>query len=43
MPEAVAHFIKVEEGSPLTGVTIGLSEEFLEVSLFKLGRLAGNF
>ncbi len=42
MPEAVAHFIKVEEGSPLTGVTIGLSEEFLEVSLFKLGRLAGT-
>lgn len=42
MPEAVAHYIKVEEGSPLTGVTLGLSEELLEVSLFKLGRLSGT-
>lgn len=40
--EAVAHFIKSEEGSPLSAVVVGLSGEKLEISLYKLGKLAGT-
>lgn len=40
--EAVAHYVKVEEGSPLSAVVVGLAEEKLEVSLYKLGKLAGT-
>jgi hypothetical protein len=40
--EAIAHYVKVEEGSPLTAVVVGLSEEALEVSLYKLGKLTGT-
>lgn len=42
-PEAIAHYIKSEEGSPLSGIIVGLSEQNLEISLFKLGKLAGTF
>ncbi|MEK7525850.1 MAG: hypothetical protein AAB546_00025 [Patescibacteria group bacterium] len=42
LSEAIAYFVKAEEGSPLTGVVVGLGREYLDVSLFKLGNLVGN-
>ncbi len=42
LSEAIAYYVKAEEGSPLTGVVIGLGREYLDVSLFKLGNLVGN-
>lgn len=42
LSEAMAFLTKVEEGSPLTGVVVGIYKEFLEVSLFKLGNLEGK-
>lgn len=42
LPEAIAHLTKSTEGSPLSGVLIGVSEEELEVSVFKLGKLMGT-
>ena len=42
LSEAIAFFIKTKEGSPLNAVVIGLSAANLELSIFKLGKLAGN-
>lgn len=42
LPEAVAHLIKSEEGSPLSAVVLGLSKNTLEISVFKLGKLMGT-
>ncbi len=42
LPEAIAHFIKIEEGSPLSAVTIGIYKEKIEVSVFKFGNLTGT-
>ena len=42
LPEAIAHFLKSEEGSPLSGVLVGVGEENLEVSVFRLGKLVGT-
>ncbi len=42
LPEALAYYIKSQEGSPLTGILIGFGKEYLDVSLFKLGNLVGN-
>lgn len=42
LPEAIAHFFKSEEGSPLSGVVLGIAEGILDVSLFRLGRLVGS-
>ena len=39
LPEAIAHFIKSEEGSPLSAVVIGVSENSLEFSFFKMGNI----
>lgn len=41
LPEAIAHFIKVKEESPLSGITVGISNEDLDISIFNLGKLAG--
>jgi len=41
MPEAVAHYFKSKEGSPLNAVVLGISNEILEVSVFKLGKPVG--
>jgi hypothetical protein len=41
LPEAVAHFFKSEEGSPLNAIILGVSKESLEISLFRLGNLVG--
>lgn len=42
LPEAIAHLYKSEEGSPLNSVIVGLGKESLEVTVFKLGNLAGS-
>lgn len=42
LPEAIAHSIKVQEGSPLTGIVIGVSDNVLDVSVFKLGNIVGS-
>ena len=42
LPEALAHYIKSEEGSGISAVVIGVYKENLEVSLFSLGNLMGT-
>jgi hypothetical protein len=42
LPEAISHFVKTEEGSPLSAVLVGITNENLEVSVFRLGRLVGT-
>jgi hypothetical protein len=42
LPEAIAHLFKSEDGTPLSAVIVGLGKEELEVSVFKLGNLAGS-
>lgn len=42
LPEAIAHFIKVKEESALSGVTVGISDENLDISVFNLGKLSGT-
>lgn len=41
LSEAIAHFVKSEEGTPLNGVVIGVGETFLDISVFRLGNLMG--
>lgn len=40
--EAIAHSIKMREGSPFTGVIIGVSSGSIDVSLFRLGNEVGS-
>ncbi|OGM10239.1 hypothetical protein A2V61_03625 [Candidatus Woesebacteria bacterium RBG_19FT_COMBO_47_8] len=42
LPEAIAHHVKSEEGAPLNAVVIGVGDENIEISVFKLGNLVGN-
>lgn len=42
LPEAVAHFVKSEEGSPLSAVIVGIGKDFLEIAVFKMGNLSGT-
>lgn len=42
LPEAIAHLYKSEEGTPLSAVIVGLGSDTLEISVFKLGNLAGT-
>jgi len=42
LPEAIAHLFKSEEGSPLSAVLLGVGNESLEISVFRLGVLAGT-
>lgn len=42
LPEAIAHYIKSEEGGPLTAVVLGVYSQVIELSLFRLGNLSGN-
>lgn len=42
LPEAIAHFFKSEEGSPLSAVVLGVGNQNLEVSVFRLGTLVGT-
>lgn len=43
LPEAIAHFFKAEEGTPLNAVVLGTGQENVEVSVFKLGNLMGTY
>lgn len=43
LSEAIAHLVKANEGSPLSGITVGISEKNLEITLFKLGKQTGTF
>jgi len=38
----MAHFVKSEEGSPLSGVVLGVGGENIELSIFRLGNLVGT-
>ena len=40
--EAVAHFVKSEEGSPLSAIIVGVYKENIELSVFQLGNLLGT-
>ncbi len=42
LPEAIAHFLKSEEKTPISGVVIGVNDENLDVSVFRLGSLVGT-
>lgn len=42
MAEAIAHFVKSEEGSALNAVVIGIYKNAIELSVFKLGNLLGS-
>ncbi len=42
LPEAIAHYVKVDEGSPLTGIIIGVGANSLDLTIFRLGNLVGT-
>lgn len=42
LPEAIAYWVKSNEGAPLNGIVVGIGSDNLEVSVFKLGNLVGN-
>ncbi len=42
LPEAIAHLIKTEEGSPLSAVVLGIYKDSIEITIFKLGKLLGS-
>ena len=42
LPEAIVNYIKTEEGSPLSGIVVGVTADNLEVSVFKLGKITGT-
>lgn len=42
LSEAISNYQKSQEGSPLTAVVLGIGEENLEVSVFRLGNLMGS-
>lgn len=42
IPEAMAHYLKSEEGSPTNAVVLGVYKEVVEISVFKLGNLLGT-
>ncbi|MEK7168720.1 MAG: baseplate J/gp47 family protein [Patescibacteria group bacterium] len=41
LSEAISHYVKYEEESPLTGIILGVSDQNLELSIFNLGVLVG--
>jgi translation initiation factor 1 (eIF-1/SUI1) len=42
LAEAISHYKKSIEGSPLNAVVIGVNSEVIEVTLFRIGNLAGS-
>ncbi len=42
LPEAIAHLVKIEEGSQVNAIIAGFGKDFLELSIFKLGNLVGT-
>jgi hypothetical protein len=42
LPEAIAHNVKLQEGSPLSACVLGVYGQSIEITLFKLGDIVGN-
>jgi len=42
LPEAIAHAVKIKEGSPLSGIVIGVGAGSLDVTVFRLGNIVGT-
>lgn len=42
LPEAIAHLTKTKEGSPLSAIVVGVSQEVLDVTIFNLGKIVGS-
>ncbi|MBI4153485.1 baseplate J/gp47 family protein [Candidatus Woesebacteria bacterium] len=42
LPEAIAHYYKLQEGSPLNAIVLGVGSDNLEVAVFRLGNLSGT-
>jgi hypothetical protein len=42
LSEAISHFIKQEEESPLSGIVVGISNEAFDISIFDVGKLVGT-
>lgn len=42
LPEAIAHAVKVKEGSPLSGVVLGVGMGSLDITVFRLGNIVGT-
>lgn len=42
MPEAIAHSVKVKEGSPLSGVVMGVGVGTIDITVFRLGNIEGT-
>src|SRR3989339_400651 len=42
LSEAISHFIKEEDMTPLSGVVVGISSEAFDISIFNLGKLIGT-
>lgn len=42
MPEAIAHSIKIKEGSPLSGVVMGVGVGTIDITVFRLGNIVGT-
>lgn len=42
LPEAIAHYIKFSEGAPLNGVIVGVNKSSLDLTLVRLGNIAGT-
>lgn len=42
MDEAISHYIKSQEGAPVTAVIVGVGNDTLEVSLYRIGNQLGT-
>lgn len=42
LPEAISYYYKSEEGIPLSAIVLGISKDEIELSVFRLGKLAGS-
>lgn len=42
LPEAISHYFKFQEGTPVNAIIVGLRNEELELSVFKTGNLIGT-
>ncbi len=42
LPEAIAHGVKIREGSPLSGVIVGVGVGSLDLTLVRLGNIVGT-
>jgi hypothetical protein len=42
LPEAISHYFKFLEGSPLNAIVVGLRNQELEISVFQTGNLIGT-